>query len=52
MSMKVKENKFERDNFIYLAAPFFNEEQKDVLKSIENLCDVNHRNFFSPRLEC
>ena len=39
-------------NKTYLAGPFFNEEQRTTMNRIENLCKLNHVEFFSPRLEC
>jgi nucleoside 2-deoxyribosyltransferase len=40
------------DKKVYLAGPFFNPEQIDTIHRIENLCKLNHVDFFSPRLEC
>lgn len=37
---------------VYLAGPFFNEEQRTTMTRIENLCKYFHVEFFSPRLEC
>ena len=36
---------------VYIAAPFFNEEQLDVVRKIELLLESNGINFFSPRSE-
>lgn len=33
----------------YIAGPFFNDEQKAVIKGIENLLDVMEIKYFSPR---
>lgn len=38
-------------NHIYLAGPFFNEEQLNNIKEIENLCKITKHKYFSPRLE-
>jgi nucleoside 2-deoxyribosyltransferase len=37
---------------VYLAGPFFNEEQKWTMSKIETMCHANRIDFFSPRLEC
>lgn len=37
---------------IYLAGPFFNEEQIQVQTAVEDLCKKHERGVFSPRLEC
>lgn len=37
---------------IYLAAGIFNEEQINVCKQVENLCESNHLKYFAPRIKC
>lgn len=39
-------------NKIYLAGPFFNEEQLMTQKIVEGICREHYWDFFSPRLEC
>lgn len=36
-------------NKIYLASPFFTEDQKKYVDSLEHLLDVTHYNYYSPR---
>lgn len=36
---------------VYIAAPFFNEEQLDVVKDIEGMLLTNRIEYFSPRSE-
>jgi len=37
---------------IYLAAPFFNEEQETTIGTVEAMCQELGWDFFSPRIEC
>jgi len=40
------------DSSVYLAAPFFNEEQRVVCTEVENLCGSQGRPILSPRNIC
>lgn len=37
---------------VYLAAPFFNDEQRDTIIRVEAMFRERNISFFSPRLEC
>jgi nucleoside deoxyribosyltransferase len=41
-----------KDCSVYLAAPFFNEEQRMVCTEVENLCGAQGRPLLSPRNIC
>jgi len=37
---------------VYIAAPFFNDEQKHILKTIETMLEVAEVGYYSPMREC
>ena len=37
---------------VYIASPFFNEEQKKIVSNIEEICHHNNVDFYSPMKEC
>jgi nucleoside 2-deoxyribosyltransferase len=40
------------DTYIYIASPFFNAEQLNIVESIKDILDNNKLPYFSPKDEC
>jgi len=41
-----------KHDLVYLAGPFFNDEQRGVCAAIEEICRANGRPMYAPRLAC